>query len=78
MPNLALIDPIMPYVLRGENLGPQHAALSVVRFVSYDTGADDFGIVVRGRCEFNGYASIDHLVGGLGDVWAAFGLRCAA
>jgi hypothetical protein len=59
MPNLALIDLITPYLLRGENLGAQHAALSVVRVVTYDTAADDFGIVVRGRCEFNGYASID-------------------
>ena len=65
MPNLALIDLITPYLLRGENLGAQHAALSVVRVVSYDTAADDFGIVVRGRCEFNGYASIDPSGGGL-------------
>lgn len=37
MPNLALLDLIAPYVLRGENLGAQHAALSVVRVVSYET-----------------------------------------
>ncbi len=65
MPNLALVDLIVPYVLRGENLGNQHAALSAMRVVSYDTAADDFGIVVRGRCEFNGHASIDLSGGGL-------------
>ena len=64
MPNLALLDLVAPYVLRGENLGAQHAALSVLRVVSYETAADDFGIVVRGRCEFNGHASIDPTAGG--------------
>lgn len=64
MPNLALLDLVAPYVLRGENLGAAHAALSVVRVVSYETATDDLGIVVRGRCEFNGHASIDPTAGG--------------
>lgn len=64
MPNLALLDLVAPYVLRGENLGSTHAALSVLRIVSYRTAADEFGIVVRGRCEFNGRASIDPSAGG--------------
>ena len=65
MANLALLDLVSPYVLRGENLGAQHAALSVIRVVSYATATDDFGVVVRGRCEFNGHASIDLGSGGL-------------
>lgn len=65
MANLALLDLISPYVLRGENLGAQHAALSVIRVVSYSTATDDLGVVVRGHCEFNGHASIDLAGGGL-------------
>lgn len=65
MPNLALLDLVAPYVLRGENLGAAHAALSLVRVVSFETATDDFGVVVRGRCEFNGHASIDPTAGGL-------------
>src|SRR5665811_1773003 len=37
MPNLALLDLVLPYLLRGENLGAQHAAFSVLRVVSWDT-----------------------------------------
>jgi hypothetical protein len=62
--NLALIDLITPYVLHGENIGAQHAALSVLRLVSYETSRDDFGVAVRGRCEFHGYAKINPLQGG--------------
>ncbi|HEV7918296.1 MAG TPA: hypothetical protein VGO97_01860, partial [Solirubrobacterales bacterium] len=65
MANLALLDIVSPYVLRGENLGPQHAALSVLRVVTWEGATDDFGIVLRGRCEFNGHASIDLGSGGL-------------
>lgn len=59
MANLALLDLISPYVLRGENIGAQHAALSVLRVVSCEEACDDFGVVVRGRCEFNGHMNID-------------------
>lgn len=63
--NLALLDLVSPYVLRGEDLGAQYAALSALRVTSWEGAADVFGIVLRGRCEFNGYASIDLNRGGL-------------
>lgn len=62
--NLALADLVVPYLLRGENLGAQHAALAAIRVVQWETASDDFGIAIRGRCEFNGYASIDLNRGG--------------
>lgn len=65
MANLALLDLIAPYVLRGENLGAQHAALSAIRVVAYESAADDLGAVIRGRCEFNGRLSVDLGSGGL-------------
>ncbi|URI08560.1 hypothetical protein MW290_23555 [Aquincola tertiaricarbonis] len=65
MPNLALADLVLPYLLRGENLGAQHAALSALRVVAWETASDDFGIAIRGQCEFNGHASIDLDRGGL-------------
>ena len=54
MANLALLDLVLPYVLRGENIGPTHAALSVLRVVQYETAIDDFGVALRGHCEVNG------------------------
>ena len=33
MANLALLDLVLPYLFRGENLGPSHAALSALRVV---------------------------------------------
>lgn len=65
MPNLALLDLVTPYLLRGENLGAQHAALSALRVVELDSAADDLGVMVRGRCEFNGYLRIDTSGSGL-------------
>ena len=65
MPNLALLDLVLPYLLRGENLGAQHAAFSVLRVVSWETAVDDAAVTIRGRCEFNGYARIDPSSGGL-------------
>src|SRR3954454_12545238 len=52
--NLALLDLVLPYVLRGENIGPTHAALSVLRVVQFETATDDFGVALRGHCEVNG------------------------
>src|SRR5262249_60571915 len=52
--NLALLDLALPYVLRGENIGPTHAALSALRVVQFETATDDFGIALRGHCEVNG------------------------
>ena len=52
--NLALLDLVLPYVLRGENIGPTHAALSALRVVQYETAIDDFGVALRGHCEVNG------------------------
>lgn len=65
MPNLALADLVTPYLLRGDNLGAQHAALTVIRVVQWETASDDFGVAIRGRCEFNGRARIDTSNGGL-------------
>ena len=58
MANLALLDLVLPYLLRGENLGAQHAALSVLRVVRWETAVDDAAVTIRGLCEFNGYARI--------------------
>jgi len=52
--NLALLDLVLPYVLRGENMGPTHAALSVLRVVQFETATDELGIALRGHCEVNG------------------------
>ena len=65
MANLALLDLVLPYLLRGENLGAQHAALSVLRVVRLETAVDDAAVVIRWMCEFNGYARIDPSAGGL-------------
>src|SRR6516165_8880111 len=54
MANLALLDLVLPYVLRGESIGPTHAALSVLRVVQFETAVDDFGVALRGHCEVNG------------------------
>jgi large repetitive protein len=53
--NLALLDLVLPYVLRGENLGSIHALASALRVTSYEQASDDLGITVRGRGEFNGW-----------------------
>jgi len=65
MASLALLDLVLPYLLRGENLGAQHAALSVLRVVRWETAVDDAAVTIRGLCEFNGYARIDPSSGGL-------------
>ena len=57
--NIALADLVSPYLIRGENLGANHALLSAIRVVSYEFAADAFGTVIRGRCEFNGRGSLD-------------------
>ena len=54
MANLALLDLVLPYVFRGENLGATHAALSALRVVELETAVDDLGSTLRGRCEVNG------------------------
>lgn len=54
MANLALADLILPYLFRGENLGPNHAALSALRVVTFETAVDALGVVLRGHCEVNG------------------------
>ncbi len=59
MANLALADLVIPYLLKGDNLGANHAALSVLRVASYEIASDDFGIAVRGRAEFNGQGLVD-------------------
>lgn len=58
MANLALLDLVLPYVLRGENLGSFHALASALRVTSYEQAADNLGITIRGRGEFNGWARL--------------------
>lgn len=59
MANLALLDVVAPYVFRGENLGPSHAALSALRVVTFETAIDPTGIALRGHCEVNGSLEFD-------------------
>ncbi|WP_448060924.1 hypothetical protein [Cellulomonas hominis] len=59
MVNLALLDLVRHFVVRGENLGTMHPALAVLRVVQWTTAVDEWATVVRGRCEFNGYLNID-------------------
>lgn len=59
MANLALLDVVAPYVFRGENLGPSHAALSTLRVVTFNSASDDSGVTLRGHCEVNGSLSFD-------------------
>ena len=54
MANLALLDVLLPYVFRGENLGALHAALSTLRVVTFEQATDDLGVALRGQCEVNG------------------------
>jgi large repetitive protein len=58
MANLALLDLVLPYVLRGENLGSFHALASALRVTSYEQAADELGVTIRGRGEFNGWARL--------------------
>jgi hypothetical protein len=48
MANLALLDLVLPYVLRGENLGSLHALASALRVTSYEQAADPLGVTIRG------------------------------
>ncbi len=59
MGDVALLDLVRHFVARGENLGSLHPALAVLRVVNYRTDSDAFATVIRGRCEFNGFLSID-------------------
>jgi len=59
MANLALADLVIPYLLKGDNLGATHAALSVIRVSSFETASDDFGVAIRGHAEFNGQGFVD-------------------
>jgi hypothetical protein len=59
MANLALGDLVSPYLLKGDNLGAYHAALSVIRVTAYSFAASDDGIAIRGRAEFNGQGRVD-------------------
>ncbi len=36
MANLALLDLVLPYVFRGENVGALHAAMSALRVVTFE------------------------------------------
>ncbi|NER80957.1 MAG: hypothetical protein F6K42_15580, partial [Leptolyngbya sp. SIO1D8] len=63
--NVALADLVTPYLVRGENLGANHAPLSAIRVTQFETASAAFGIVIRGRCEFNGKTNLDLAQGGL-------------
>ncbi len=58
MANLALLDLVLPYVLRGETLGSFHALASALRVTTYEQAGDDLGVTIRGRGEFNGWAQL--------------------
>ncbi|MBD1874505.1 hypothetical protein H6F75_13515 [Nodosilinea sp. FACHB-131] len=57
--NLSLLDLVLPYVVKGENLGANHAPFSIIRVTTFETASAAFGVVIRGQCEFNGRARID-------------------
>ena len=52
--NLALADLVVPYLLRGENLGAQHAALAAIRVVQWETAGEYSVTPPARRCEING------------------------
>ncbi|HKQ04762.1 MAG TPA: hypothetical protein VJ464_06490 [Blastocatellia bacterium] len=54
MPDLSLFDLILPYVLRGDDFGPWHPALSVLLVTDHETVIDDRGVVIRGTVRFEG------------------------
>lgn len=63
--SLALSDLVVPYVVRAQDLGANHAILSVLRVESFETAADPLGTVIRGRASFQGRLSIDLAAGRL-------------
>ncbi len=59
MANVAMADLVVPYLLKADNLGANHAALSVIRVIDFEVASDPFGICIRGHAEFNGQGLID-------------------
>ncbi|MEX5307027.1 hypothetical protein RF644_14875 [Kocuria sp. CPCC 205258] len=59
MANVALLDLVRHFVVRGENLGTSHPALAALRVIGYDSFVEDLATTVRGRCEFNGSLRVD-------------------
>jgi hypothetical protein len=57
--SLALSDLVVPYIVRAQDLGANHAILSVLRVETFETAADALGAVVRGRAGFQGRLTID-------------------
>ncbi len=57
--SLSLADLVLPYLLGGQNLGAQHAALSALRVETYEPFADTFGATIRGTAAFNGIVRFD-------------------
>ena len=53
MPDLALADLVLPYVLKGDSYGKWHAALSTLFVREHATIADDGGIAVHGVARFS-------------------------
>ena len=65
MANLALLDLVLPYVFRGENIGALHAAMSALRVVTFEQATDDLGVTLRGHCQVNGRMQLDPSTGTL-------------
>ncbi|GAA1996097.1 hypothetical protein [Microbacterium pumilum] len=65
MANLALLDVVLPYLFRGENLGALHAALSALRVVTFEQATDDLGVTLRGHCQVNGRLQLNPATGSL-------------
>lgn len=63
MANLALLDLVLPYVFRGENIGALHAAMSALRVVTFEQATDQLGVALRGRCQVNGRMQLNPATG---------------
>ena len=63
MANLALLDLVLPYVFRGENVGALHAAMSALRVVTFEQATDDLGVTLRGHCQVNGRMELNPATG---------------
>lgn len=54
MPDLSLIDLIIPYVLRGGGFGAWHPALAALAVYQHETSISGDGVVIRGVVRFTG------------------------
>ncbi|MDO9712259.1 hypothetical protein [Paracraurococcus lichenis] len=54
MPDLALADLVLPYVLKGDSYGQWHAAISVLSVREHAMAVDETGVVISGTARFGG------------------------